>query len=230
MQVLTNGFVPAPAVERLRAPIPELNYAVEVAYDDGFCGELQKVGLGAESRFALLQLLGALLHALLKLGVESFQHARLAMQLDKDSDFGAQHFWNDGNRDVIHGAAAIALDFVGVRKSDAGDEDDRRLLEARMLANGVGQLKAVHVWHAHVHQDYGDVGLEQSVQSFTGGVRLDEILIQIPKDNFVAQKLCRLVIDHQDINFLLGRHRFLLLTTPGDRWRRQNERDNKLAG
>ena len=46
------------------------------------------------------------------------------------------------------------------------------LLKTRMLANHVGQLEAVQLRHAHVHQDDGDVGFQQDVESFLAEVAL----------------------------------------------------------
>jgi hypothetical protein len=44
-------------------------------------------------------------------------------------------------------------------------------------------------------------------------VSLDQILAQFGEDDFIAQELSRLVIDHQDIYFV-RRHRSLLLASP----------------
>jgi hypothetical protein len=44
-------------------------------------------------------------------------------------------------------------------------------------------------------------------------MRLDEILPQAREDDFIAQELSRLVVDHQNI-YLLCRHRSSLLASP----------------
>ena len=90
--------------------------------------------------------------------------AGLAVELDEDADFGAQNLGDDGDRDVVDGAAAVAVDLVGVGEVDAGDEDDGGLAEARMLADHVGELEAVELGHADVHQDDGDVVFEEDVR------------------------------------------------------------------
>ena len=128
------------------------------------------------------------------------------MQFDKDADLGAQHLGNDGNGDVIDRAAAIALDLVGIGEVHAGDEDDGRLLKARMLADDVGEFEAVEVGHADVHQNHGHVGLQQDIESLAGRSRLDQILAQLREYHLVAQQFGRLVVDHQDIDFLIGLH------------------------
>jgi hypothetical protein len=37
------------------------------------------------------------------------------------------------------------------------DEEDCDLLEARVLVHHVGELEAVDLWHAYIHQHNGDV-------------------------------------------------------------------------
>ena len=54
---------------------------------------------------------------------------------------------------------------------DRRDEDDRGLLEARMLADHRGELEAVELRHADVDQDDGDVVLEQMLQRLAGRTR-----------------------------------------------------------
>jgi hypothetical protein len=56
---------------------------------------------------------------------------------------------------------------------DGGDEDDRGVLEARMLADHGSELEAVELRHADVHQDDGDLLLEQILQRLAGGGGLD---------------------------------------------------------
>ena len=123
------------------------------------------------------------------------------MQFDKDADLGAQDFGNHGHRNVVDRAAAIALNLVGIGEVNAGDEDDRGLLEARMLPDDVCQFKAIQLRHAHVHQHDGDVGLQKNVERLAGRRRLDEILAQFGENHLVAEKLGRLVVDHQDVDF-----------------------------
>ena len=46
-----------------------------------------------------------------------------------------------------------------------GDKDDRGLLEAGMLTNEIGQFEAVDLRHAYIHQDDGDIPVEEKFQS-----------------------------------------------------------------
>ncbi len=82
----------------------------------------------------------------------------LAMQLGEHADFGAKQFGNDRNGNVIDGPALIALEAVQIGEVHRGDEDDGGLLEARMLADHVGEFEAVDFRHADVHEDNRDVG------------------------------------------------------------------------
>jgi hypothetical protein len=44
------------------------------------------------------------------------------------------------------------------------DEDDRRILVTGMLADHRGELEAVELGHADIHQDDGDVGAQEALQ------------------------------------------------------------------
>ena len=200
MQILAHHLFALPAVEVFRAGIPEQDFAVHIAHHDGFGRQFQQFGASAELLFALAQFFGAFCHAPFQFVVQHLEHARLAMQFDKDADLGAQHFGNYRNGDVVDRAAAIALDLVGVGEVNAGDEDDRSLLKARMLPDHVGKFKSIEIGHAHVHQHHGDVGLQQDAERLAGGGGLDEILAKFREDHLVAEQLGRLVIDHQDVD------------------------------
>ncbi len=128
------------------------------------------------------------------------------MEIDKDADLGTKNFGNDGNRDVVDGAATVALYLVGVGKMHARNEDDCGLLETRMLANHIGQFEAVEIRHAHVHQHHGHIILQEDVEGLAGSGRLDEVLAQFCQNDLVTQQLGRLVIDHQDIDSVICPH------------------------
>ena len=97
--------------------------------------------------------------------------ARLAIELDENPDLGAQHLRNDRHRHVVDGAHLVAAQAVDVGQMDGGDEDDRGLLEPRMLADHRRQLEAVEVRHADVHQDDGDLRLQQLLERLRGRTR-----------------------------------------------------------
>ena len=109
---------------------------------------------------------GALGDALLQLGIEPFELPGLAIELGEDPDLGAQHLGNDRHRNIVDRAHLVAAQAVDVGQMDRRDEDHRRLLEARMLADHRRELEAVELRHADVHQDDGDVGLQQLLERF----------------------------------------------------------------
>ena len=90
--------------------------------------------------------------------------ARLAVELGEHPDLGAQHLRHDRHRHVVDRAHLVAAQAVDVGEVDRRDEDDRGLLEARMLADHRGQLEAVELRHADVDQHDGDVGLQQMLE------------------------------------------------------------------
>ena len=122
---------------------------------------LRRCSLSRSRAVGCLELGGALGDPLLELGVELLELPGLAVELGEHPDLGAQHLGNDRHRDVIHRAHLVAAQPVEVGQLDGGDEDDRRLLEARMLADHRRQLEAVELRHADVDQHDGDVGLQQ---------------------------------------------------------------------
>src|SRR5499425_1853795 len=142
-----------------------------------------------------LQFRRSLGDATLELLVELFELPGFAIELGEDPDLGAQHFGNDWHRDVIDRAHFIGAQAVDVGQMDGGNEDDRGALKARMLANHRGQLEAVEFGHAHVHEDDGDVMLEEVFERLFGRGSLDEPLAELGQDSLVAQEFGWLVVD-----------------------------------
>ena len=81
-----------------------------------------------------------------------------------------------------------------------GDEDDRRLLEARMPVDHGGGLEAVHVRHVDVEQDGGELALHQPRERLPARARLDEVEPEVAEDRVVAEQARRLVVDQQDVD------------------------------
>src|SRR5271155_5231665 len=75
-----------------------------------------------------------------------------------------------------------------------------------MLADHVRQLKAIELWHAHVHQNHGYFILKQEVQSLSCGMRFEKIFAEILQDGFVAEQLASLVIHHEDVDAFFFLH------------------------
>ena len=116
--------------------------------------------------------------ATLQLLVELLELAGLAIELGEDPHLRTQHLGDDRDRNIIDRAHLIGAQAVDIGQVDGGDEDDRRLLEPRVLADHRRQLEAVELRHAHVNQDDGDILLEQLLERLPGRSGLDEILAQ----------------------------------------------------
>src|SRR6202021_1638046 len=191
--------------------VPEENRSREVADHNGFCGEVEQLGALAQRGDAFLQFriqfaefFATLCNALFELTVKGLQLAGFAIKLDEDADLGAQDFGDDGNGDVVNGATLVGADAVDIREMHGGDEDNRRLLKTWVLAYHVGQLKAIDLWHGDIHEDDSNIGLEEVVEGFTTGCGLDETLVEISEDNFVADELGGLIVNHEDGDRLAG--------------------------
>jgi hypothetical protein len=91
----------------------------------------------------------------------------LAIEFREDLDLGAQHFRNHRHRDVIDRAHLVAAKPVDIADLNGGNEDHRRLLETRVLADHGRELETVQFRHADIEQDDRDFILEQIFQRLT---------------------------------------------------------------
>ena len=129
-----------------------------------------------------LELRRARAHAVFQLGIEALQLPGLAIELGENLDLGAQHLGHDRHRDVVDGAHLVTAQTIDVADLDRRDEDHRRLLEPRMLADHGGELEPVQFRHADVDQDDGDLVLEQDLERLASRSRDDEILAEFLQD------------------------------------------------
>ena len=79
---------------------------------------------------------------------------RLAIKLHQYRDLAAQDFRHHRDRDVVDRAELVALQPIELADVHAGDEDDRRALEARMLVDQARGLEAIHARHADIEQHH----------------------------------------------------------------------------
>ena len=86
------------------------------------------------------------------------------------------------------------------------DENNCRLLIARVLADELRQFKTIEFRHADVHQDDGDVGLQQVLQGFPTRTSLDQVLVQFTENHLITEQLGWLIIHHEDVDFLVLAH------------------------
>src|SRR5215475_3621696 len=160
-----------------------------------------------EPRGRGLKFRGSLRNATLELLIELLELSRFAIELSENLDLRAQHLGNDRNRYVIDRSHFIGAQAIDVRQMDGRNEDDRGALEPRMLADHRGQLEAVEFRHADVDEDDRDLLLEQVFQRLLGRGGLDQPLAQPGQDGLVAQELGWLIVDQQDVDFLVRGHR-----------------------
>ena len=147
---------------------------------------------------------GALRHAALELGIELLELAGLAEELGEYPDLGAQHLGHDRHRDIVHGAHLVAAQPVDIGQMDGRDEDDRRLLEARMLPDHGRQLEAVELRHADVDQQDRDVRLQERMPSASlAEDALIRFLAELLQDHLVGEELGRLIVDQQDVDLIV---------------------------
>ena len=108
----------------------------------------------------------------------------------------------------------VALETVNVGEVNRRDENNCRLLEARMLPDDLGKFEAVDLRHADIHQHGRHVHLEKLFERILGGCRLDKVLVEFAEDGLIAEQFARLVVHHQDIYFVVGLH-WLINVLPG---------------
>ena len=82
----------------------------------------------------------------------------------------------------------------------AGDKNDRRALEARVLVNEAGGFEAVHAGHAHVEQHHRELLFHQALQCLEARVRVHQVLAEVAQDRTVGQQARFLIIDQQNID------------------------------
>ncbi len=70
-----------------------------------------------------------------------------------------------------------------------------------MLADHRRQFETVELRHVDVDQDHREFVLEQKLQRFLRGRRLEQSLVEVAQDDLVAQQLRRLIVDQQQIDF-----------------------------
>ena len=169
-------------------------------------GELQALLLLAQLGRGGLQGSRPLRDPLLQLAVQPLELAALAIELGEDLDLGPENLRDHRHRNIVDGPDLIAPEEIEIGQKHGGNEDDRGLLEARVLADHARELEAVEVGHVDIHEHDGDIGAQKMVEGLAGGIGDQKILAQLLEDGFVGQQLCRLVIDQQDIDLVVPVH------------------------
>ena len=183
-----------------------IQIAIAPAHMGRIEGELQALLLLAQLGRGGLQGGRPLRDPLLQLAVQPLELAALAIELGEDLDLGPENLRDHRHRDIVDGPDLIAPEEIEIGQKHGRNEDDRGLLEARVLADHARELEAVEVGHVDIHQHDGDIGAQKMVEGLAGGIGDQEILAQFLEDGFVGQQLCRLVIDQQDIDLVVPVH------------------------
>ena len=136
----------------------------------------------------------------LELAVQALQGAGLAVEVGEDTDLGAQNLRHDRHRHVVDRSGRVAAQQVRIRHQDRGDEDDRRLLESRVLPDHRRQLVPVEVRHAHIDQDDRDLVLQKVVQCRGRRVHRHQPFAELTENGLVGEELGGLVVDQQDVD------------------------------
>src|SRR5262249_29602664 len=157
----------------------------------------------------LFKLLCALCYALFEFQVQTLKLALLTMEFSKNPDFRPKHVGNDRHRKIIYSAMLVSLEPVDIGEMNGGNKNDRRLLKTRMLPDDLGKFEAVDLRHADIHQDGRYVSLQQLLKRVLGRVCLDQVFAEFSEDGLIAEQFARLVVDHQNVYFVVGLHRLI---------------------
>jgi hypothetical protein len=134
--------------------------------------------------------------------VGELQLLALAVELDEHRHLAAQDLGHDRHRHVIDRSERVAAQAVEVIEMHAGHEDDRSLLEARVLVDQLRRFEAVHVRHADVEQHEREFTIHQVLERLAPGARAHQIQTQVAQDRAIRHQPLRLVIHEQDADFL----------------------------
>ena len=125
------------------------------------------------------------------------QLGALLLQLEQHRDLRAQHVRVDRLQHVVHGAGRVAArDLLGVRVP-RGQEDDRGVLVALPALDQLDGLEAVQPRHPDVHDDHGEVVLEEPLERLLARRRGDHLAAERLQHGPESHQALRLVVDHE---------------------------------
>ena len=122
----------------------------------------------------------------------------LEIEIYEDIDLCPQHFRDEGGQNIVHCPQGISFVNLGVRLTDRGDKNNRRMFGARALANQTGRFEPLHAAHGNVEENDGEFGFEEVAQGLFAAAGADEILVEFGKNGFQGQKLIIPIIDQKD--------------------------------
>src|SRR6202007_2012529 len=114
--------------------------------------------------------------------------APLQIQLHEHRDLAAQDFRDYRDRYIIDGADLVAGQRIELADMDTRQQNNGRLLEARMLVNEARRLEAVHVGHADIEQHHGKLLPHEPVERLEPRAGRDEIPAESVQYRFVGEQ------------------------------------------
>jgi len=97
---------------------------------------------------------------------------------------------------------------------DGGEEDDGDVPVAGAVLDQLRRLDSVDPGHLHVHQDQGEVRVEQLAERLLSRIGQDQVLPERVEDGRQRHQVRRMIVDHQDPRG--GRVRLDRLPDPAD--------------
>src|SRR4029077_5625314 len=73
-----------------------------------------------------------------------------------------------------------------------------------MIADHPSEFKPVELRHADIAQNDSDVLLEKMLERLPGGPGFDQVFSEALQCRLIAEELCRLIVDKQNVDRILG--------------------------
>jgi len=73
-----------------------------------------------------------------------------------------------------------------------------------MIADHPSEFKPVELRHADIGENDSDVRLEKVLERLSGGPGCDQILSEVLQYRLIAEELCRLIVDKQNVDRIRG--------------------------
>ena len=121
------------------------------------------------------------------------------VKLDEDGDLAAQDLRIERLEKVVHRTVLVAGELVRRVGVERGHEDDGNVRAALARLDEACGLVAVEARHAHVHEDGGEVFVQDAAQGLLPRERGDQALAERLEDRADRGEVRRLVIDDQHV-------------------------------
>ena len=80
------------------------------------------------------------------------------------------------------------------------------MTQTLVLTYQIGGFKAVHVGHAHVHQNHGEILTQQPAQRFLSRRRRDRVASRSGEQSLHGEERPRIIVDDQYVSCWFGLH------------------------